>query len=375
MPLSPKRDLDVTISHNNETFNAKLPLRVLESEGDYRIVPGVLELPVEAFVHENDTQLHVPDVRKSLAAKVNAALKTIDPAHPSTEKTVALEGVSGDISINFKNLNPDWRKPENYRYTHYEVAGPSMLSGNMPSMKFESGREATAVASYLEDMIVMAHRSKPFNELLQQDLNTESVPAVVFRAMAEQTRQEHGITSDNMDDIWPFMKERIEANPNHRRLASLFPAITPLQHSTIDEAATVMRSNSQLDSLSDMMQMKTVADAMQNSILSAISRDATIPNPLSRLPTVPANESVGLKFDIAAQAGNKWVEGMAVIRGDGSLVGVISPSEENASRVIKADPTFRASAANLIETDARTIDNLLGREPEPEQPDSPKVSR
>ena len=33
-----------------------------------------------------------------------------------------------------------------------------------------------------------------------------------------------------------------------------------------------------------MMQMKTVADAMQNSILSAISRDATIPSPLSRLP-------------------------------------------------------------------------------------------
>ena len=51
MPLSPNRDLDVTISHNNETFNAKLPLRVLESEGDYRIVQGVLELPVEAFVH------------------------------------------------------------------------------------------------------------------------------------------------------------------------------------------------------------------------------------------------------------------------------------------------------------------------------------
>ena len=375
MPLSPNRDLDVTISHNNETFNAKLPLRVLESEGDYRIVPGVLELPVEAFVHENDTQLHVPGVRKSLAAKVNAALKTIDPAYPSTEKTIALDGVSGDISINFKNLNPDWRKPENYRYTHFEVTGPSMLSGKMPSMKFDNHREATAIASYLEDMVVMVHSSKPFNELLQQDLNTESVPAVVFRAMAEQTRQQHGITSDNMDDIWPFMKERIESNPNHRRLSSLFPAITPLQHSTIDEAATVMRANSQLESLSEMMQMKTVAEDMQSTIVTAISRGATIPNPLSRLPTVPANESVGLKFDIAAQAGNKWVEGMAVIRGDGSLVGVISPSEENASRVMKADPTFRASAANLIETDARTIDNLLGREPEPEQPDSPKVSR
>ena len=48
---------------------------------------------------------------------------------------------------------------------------------------------------------------------------------------------------------------------------------------------------------------------------------------------------------------------------------------ENASRVIKADPTFRASAGNLIQTDARTIDNLLGREPEPDKPESPKVSR
>jgi len=114
---------------------------------------------------------------------------------------------------------------------------------------------------------------------------------------------------------------------------------------------------------------------MQNSILSAISRDATIPSPLSRLPTVPANESVGLKFDVAVQTGHEWVEGMAVIRGDGSLVGVVSPSEENASKIIKADPTFRASASNLIQTDARTIDNLLGREPEPDKPESPKVSR
>ena len=374
MALHPSTPLTVSLAYQQHTVKATLPLHVINQDGNYTIAPGELALSVPDHLDYSVMKLHDPVVRSAIAEAVSAQLMQIDPAHPQTARQVAVPGLEEPLSVDFPDVKADWRDPHNYRYTHYELVGPSMLEGNMPHMRFDNAIDAAAVCEVMQDMSVLEARAKPFSELLQNDIHTGPISPLLFEAIAEQTRQRYGIKSDNMDDIWPFMKERLEASPEHYGLARIFPAITALQHSTIKEAATVMLANSQVTSLDEMVKTGVVVKDMQQN--ATVSQTGPLEKPFQYLPHVPASDTLNLEFSAATQTGKGWVEGVAVLRQDGSLVGMVSPDEEHADLIMAPSTECRWNAGELIVTGPEQVANIMSlAAPTPTDDEAPSLKR
>lgn len=360
MPLHPNTPLQVSLTVEGHSVDATLPLRIHKDEkDDYSVLPGEIELSVPDHLNYSVMKLHDEKIRKKVADAVNVALASVSPVTPSLSHKVNIEGMGRELTVRFPDMDPDWRNPENYRYNYYEVIGPSVLNGTMPNLRFADKKDAISIVSHLKDMSVIEHRAKEFDPLLQGNINTAPLTAILFEAIAEQVRQEHGINSREMDDIAPFMNEYLATKPNSKGLSTIFPALASYAHANIDDVIHVIRHNSQTADVDAMIVTPYIARNMQHNAMQRMMPDRPLKNPFSFLPPVAASDTLTLHFATAAQTGTGWVEGVSVTRKDGSLVGFSSPDETEADVIMIPDPAYRLPAENLIVNDPQSVENIL----------------
>ena len=335
-----------------------------------RLVADQLFVPPHLMLDAADI-LNISNDDPNATVPLHELKALIDQLNQSPAETAEMEFVGQTFNL-LATTDADWQSPEFAQYDIKMVADMEVLMNNPEDTLFTDSPTVHAMLNtYLQGN--GSEFTPPMNDRMLPLAHAQpgyGPASLLIKGLATSEKLKHGIDSDNIAELWPLVKERIESTPQIRKLGDIIERFTNPVRGNLDNFLNALEQNSQIDTLNEMLVTPFVNAALKEQAKPENQSPSDWPayNPFWSLPNMNIANAVRREYAAEIVLNGEKVEGVALVNSKEQLLGMVTPNEIEPETLIAVPGDYPVNARSLITFYEDRPDIELEMDEAPEEP-------